>query len=76
MSEIARFRIKPDKLEAALADFRAAGFEPKLVLERPDSAISVEFRDLSEQQLAEVVSAFRPDYSAILGVIGGSSFED
>jgi len=73
--DVVRFRIKPDSLEAALADFRTASVEPSRVVKRDDGAFSVEFDDLTDTQAAAVAAAFRPEHSAIIGLIGGWPFE-
>ncbi|MGW8190675.1 hypothetical protein [Sphingomonas hankookensis] len=72
-----RFRIKPECIDAALADFRDAGVEPDRIEARPEEGeVAVEFHRLTYDDAAKLGRAFNPEYSAIIGVIGGPPFED
>ena len=75
MTDVARFRIKPECLDAALEDFKAAGVEPVVVKPRDDGEISVEFHNLSDVQWHALARSFNPSHSAIVGKVGGNPFE-
>ncbi|HEU4961925.1 MAG TPA: hypothetical protein VFT56_16175 [Sphingomonas sp.] len=73
---VCRFRVLPNHLNDALRLFREAGFEPHSVTKREDGNTAIEFRDVPDDRMWSLVSAFPRHYSAIQGVIGGSPFEN
>lgn len=76
MLDLVRFRIRPECLASALMDFGSVGVEPDSVEARPDGDVAVEFHNLTDEYAALLVRVFKPEYSAIIGVIGGPLFED
>ncbi|WP_156460626.1 hypothetical protein [Sphingomonas sp. Leaf339] len=76
MLEVARFRIKLDCVGAALRDFRRAVDKPVVVTPRHDGAALIESPHRLYPDASVSAGVFCIEHSPIIGVIGGSPFED
>jgi hypothetical protein len=66
-----RFRIKPAHVDDVLAMLADAKIVPSQVYDRDDGAVAIEVGEISEAQAGTIVTAFRPEWSAIIGIVGG-----
>ncbi len=68
---MSQFRIKPKHVEDVLAMLADAKIEPIRVQDCGDGAIAIEIGEISDEQGLAIAIAFRPEWSAIIGIIGG-----
>ncbi|MCU6453456.1 hypothetical protein LPN01_05130 [Sphingomonas sp. A2-49] len=66
-----RLRIKPAHVDDVLAMLADAKIAPSRVYDRDDGVIAIEIGEIPDAQAGEIVSAFRPEWSAIIGIAGG-----
>ena len=71
----ARFCIKPEYLREMLAALAEIGIEPLQVYDRDDGAVAVEVGSITDVQGQALVSDFKHEWSAIIGIVGGHPFE-
>jgi len=71
----ARFRIRPEHLDEVIEAPAGIGIEPLRVYDRDDGAIAVEIADPTDAQGHALAVKFKPELSAIIGVVGGGPWQ-
>ena len=66
-----RFRIKAEHVEDVFAMLADVKIEPIHVQDRGDGGVAIEIGEISDEQGQAIAAAFRPEWSAIIGIIGG-----
>ncbi|MBA3838036.1 MAG: hypothetical protein H2054_03255 [Sphingomonas sp.] len=69
-----RFRIRPECVDDFLALLKEIGIDALTVCDRDDGAVAVEVGEITDLQGRKLAIAFRPEWSAILGIVGAPPF--
>ena len=72
---MSRFRIRPECVDDVLSMLRDTGINPIKVYDRDDGAVAVEIGEITDEQGQKLAVAFRPEWSAIIGIVGGNPHE-
>lgn len=62
-----RFRIEPAYVDDVLAMLADAEIVPS----RDDGVVAIEIGEISDDKAGAILAAFRPEWSAIIGLVGG-----
>lgn len=69
-----RFRIKPECVDDFLALLNEIGIDAINVYDRDDGAVAVEVGEITDLQGQKLATAFRPEWSAIIAIVGAPPF--